>query len=127
MKKRANDINVTPLIDVLLVLLVIFMVTAPMLVKEIYVDLPQVVSVLRSKNVIQNDKVTTISFSKDREFFFNGKKVSYEKLFEHLKELPNGTVISLEASKDLSYQLVYSLASKINDCGDFELALSGFY
>lgn len=127
MRKKAADINIAPLVDVLLVLLVIFMITAPMMYKEINVDLPQVVSVTQSKNVIKNDIVITISIDAKKNIFLNSKNISFDELIKKLKSTPKDAVISVEASKELSYQMVYSLLSSIQAADFYNISLSGFY
>lgn len=127
MRRRANEINVTPLVDVLLVLLVIFMVTTPMLVKQIVIDVPQVVSVTQSKNVVQYDTIITISVDKDQNIFYNNNKVSFDTLINNLKRESPESAIAVEASKALSYQVVYSLLIKIQEAGFYNISLTGFY
>lgn len=127
MRKKADEINIAPLVDVLLVLLVIFMITAPMMYKEINVDLPQVVSVTQSKNVIKNDVVITISIDAKKNIFFNSKNISFDELIKKLKSIPKDAVISVEASKELSYQMVYSLLSSIQAADFYNISLCGFY
>jgi biopolymer transport protein TolR len=68
-RKPVAEMNVVPYIDVMLVLLVIFMVTAPMLNQGVKVDLPQVSSeVLPQDN---NAQVLTISIKADKTYFWN--------------------------------------------------------
>ncbi|WP_342262069.1 ExbD/TolR family protein [Alphaproteobacteria bacterium endosymbiont of Tiliacea citrago] len=126
-KKRAADINITPLVDILLVLLVIFMVTTPMMVREIYVDVPKVVSVVQSKNVIKYDRIITISLNDKQKIFYNGKEISYKELVDTLSKEPKDSVVAVEAGKFLSYQLVYSLLVKLQDAGFQNVSLTGFY
>jgi biopolymer transport protein TolR len=76
-RKPVAEMNVVPYIDVMLVLLVIFMVTAPMLNQGVKVDLPQVSSdVLPQDN---NSQVLTISIKKDKTYYWNmGSEVDTE-------------------------------------------------
>ena len=76
-RKPVAEMNVVPYIDVMLVLLVIFMVTAPMLNQGVKVDLPQVSSdVLPQDN---NSQVLTISIKKDKSYYWNmGSEVDTE-------------------------------------------------
>lgn len=79
-----NEINITPFVDVVLVLLVIFMVTAPVMVKEsLKVNLPKT---LTSDS---NNKTTSIgvAITKDGQILFNGELISAEKLSQSLAEI----------------------------------------
>jgi len=68
--KLVAEINVTPLVDVILVLLIIFMVTAPMLSMGIDVNLPRV----KSKTIDVNEEKLVLTINKDREIFINRTK-----------------------------------------------------
>lgn len=127
MRKKAGEINIAPLVDVLLVLLVIFMVTTPMMVREIYVDVPQVVSLVRSKNVINNDRILTVSIDENQKLFFNGKPMTLEGLIIALKKESPDSVVALEGSKKLGYQVIYSLLTRLQDAGFYNIALTGFF
>src|SRR5690606_9539597 len=88
-RKPVAEMNVVPYIDVMLVLLVIFMVTAPMLNQGVKVDLPQVSSeVLPQDN---DSRVLTISIKADKTYYWNmGEEVDTEqsKASETSVELP---------------------------------------
>jgi len=77
-RRMVSDINVVPYIDVMLVLLVIFMVTAPMLNQGVPVELPKVSSdVLPQDN---NARVLTVSIKADRTYYWNmGEEVQTEQ------------------------------------------------
>ena len=66
--KTMSDINVTPFVDVMLVLLIIFMVTAPLLTAGIKVNLPESTSILKNE---KNDPVTVTINSKGEIFLQN--------------------------------------------------------
>ncbi|MFC3608984.1 protein TolR [Stutzerimonas tarimensis] len=68
-RKPVSEMNVVPYIDVMLVLLVIFMVTAPMLNQGVKVDLPQVSSEALPQD--NNARVLTISIKADRTYYWN--------------------------------------------------------
>ena len=66
-KRLLSEINVTPLVDVMLVLLIIFMVTAPMLQQGIDVDLPHVVA----REISSTEEKLVLSITKDKALFIN--------------------------------------------------------
>lgn len=79
-----NDINITPFVDVVLVLLVIFMVTAPVMIKEsLKVNLPKT---LTSDITSKADSIG-IAITKEGQVLFNGKLLSTESLKQELKTI----------------------------------------
>ena len=77
-RKPVAEMNVVPYIDVMLVLLVIFMVTAPMINQGVKVDLPKVSSEALPQD--NNTQVLTISIKADKTYYWNvGKEVDTEK------------------------------------------------
>ena len=77
-RKPVAEMNVVPYIDVMLVLLVIFMVTAPMLNQGVKVDLPKVSSEALPQD--NNTQVLTISIKSDKTYYWNlGSEVDTEK------------------------------------------------
>ncbi len=110
------DINVTPLVDVMLVLLIIFMVAAPMMVQGVDVDLPEA-----SSDPIPSDKEhLIISIDKDLKVYINDQEVSAafltEKLGAVLENLDSGGVY-LKADKKVPYGIVVNVMSKIKKAG----------
>lgn len=77
-----SEINVTPLVDVMLVLLVIFMLTVPVLTHSVKVDLPKTQKV----NTAVDPKTISVSVSGDGSVHWNGKPVDQAKLEEALSE-----------------------------------------
>src|SRR5689334_19464727 len=82
-KQRFTEINVTPMVDVMLVLLIIFMVTAPLLTSGVQVDLPKV----DSKPVQGNDEPLVVSIQSDGKVFLQKTLVKVEELGEKLKSV----------------------------------------
>ena len=117
------DINVTPLVDVMLVLLIIFMVTAPMMTQGIDVDLPQTTS----KPMKQDDKPIVITINPQGEIFFNQIKGDRKILQQQLSELAanKGTdsPIFLRADKAVSYGIVAQVMADIKDSGFLKLGM----
>ncbi len=123
-KKRQamSDINITPFVDVLLVLLIIFMVAAPMMTSNINVDLPKGVS------NPDNQKVLTIvvSIKEDGAVFLQDEPVKLGHLPEFLLKVTNGDLssrISVRADKSLDYGRVMDVVNKINLTGFSQVAL----
>ena len=90
--KPMSEINVTPLVDVMLVLLIIFMITAPLLTTGVSVDLPTTTS----DAISGQDEPLTITINKNREIFIGDNIVKAETLIIKLDaELPYGEVMDL--------------------------------
>ena len=110
------DINVTPLVDVMLVLLIIFMVTAPMMVQGVDVDLPKATAQALKGS---EDKLI-VSIDDSRKVFINEQVVSVEFLTQKLKaileNLENKNVY-LRADKTVPYGIVVDVISKIKKAG----------
>lgn len=111
-----SDINVTPFVDVMLVLLVIFMVTAPMMVTGLDVNLPQA-----SARIIENaeDKLV-LSIKSDRKIYLGDAEVSLQRLAEVLKsngKLKTNKEILLHADESLPYGFVAKIMSIAKDAG----------
>jgi biopolymer transport protein TolR len=89
-RKPVAEMNVVPYIDVMLVLLVIFMVTAPMLNQGVKVDLPKVSSEALPQD--NNTQVLTISIKADKTYYWNlGSEVDTEKQTDRAQTLPQLT------------------------------------
>ena len=76
-----NEINMTPLVDVMLVLLIIFIITVPVMKHAVNVDLPRATS--QPENV--KPETVRLSVSADGKFFWNESQVSEEELFPRLQ------------------------------------------
>ena len=118
-----SDINITPMVDVILVLLVIFMVTANFLKKEsININLPKVAKA--DANIKES---TQIALTKDGKFFIEGKSITEEDLVTSMsreaKLRPNMRV-TLAADENISYGSVSKLMGVLRRCGVTKIALS---
>jgi biopolymer transport protein ExbD len=81
-----NDINITPFVDVVLVLLVIFMVTAPVMIKEsLKVNLPKTLT----SDLSSKTESIGIAITKDGQVLFNGKLLGEESLKNELSQIAN--------------------------------------
>ena len=121
-RKSISEINVTPYVNVILVLLIIFMVTAPLLTAGIKVNLPESTSILNNE---KNDPVTVTINSKG-EIFLQKKKFSANGLIKKLKALKSQNKdlkIYIKGDKKLNYGKVMDLMSFINKSGFKKVAL----
>lgn len=118
-----SEINVTPLVDVMLVLLVIFMITAPLMFNGIQLNLPKT----REVNPINlNTEQIVLSYSKAKEFYIGSEKVLEKELIDVLKNELARTkteVIFLRADFELNYGLVAKLMSHLKGNGLNQIAL----
>jgi biopolymer transport protein TolR len=114
-----SDINVTPFVDVMLVLLIIFMVTAPLLQQGIDVNLPQA----KGKDLPPEERITLI-VKKDGIIFMNDKPMSMSEIKQKLTAIsklnPN---VFLKADKDVSYGFVVQVMSDIKEAGIEKLGM----
>ena len=121
-RKSISEINVTPFVDVMLVLLIIFMVTAPLLTAGIKVNLPESTSILKNE---KNDPITVTINSKG-EIYLQKKKLTADGLIKKLKALKSQNKdlkIYIKGDKKLNYGKVMDLMSFINKSGFKKVAL----
>ena len=125
--KRAPmaEINVTPLVDVMLVLLIIFMVTAPLLVAGVPVDLPE----SRAGALDQQARPVQIAMDGQGAIFIDDQPVSETALARHLSAIaaqpapPEGRRIYLRADRSLDYGKVMRVMGELNRAGLNRVAL----
>jgi biopolymer transport protein TolR len=116
------EINVTPLVDVMLVLLIIFMVTAPLLVAGVPVNLPD----SRAKPLDQPQKPVQISLDRSGKVYVDDKEVPVTALAGRLAALPRGAdapQIYLRADRALPYGQVMTVMGELNHAGLNKVAL----
>jgi len=121
-KRTISEINVTPFVDVMLVLLIIFMVTAPLLTSGIKINLPESSSVLKNE---KQDPVT-VSINSKGEIFIQKKKFSKDQLIKKLTLLNKNNQnlkIYIKGDKKLDYGKVMDLMNLINRSGFKKVAL----
>jgi biopolymer transport protein TolR len=117
-----SDINVTPLVDVMLVLLIIFMVTAPMMVQGLDVALPQVTA----KAMETKEEHLMITIRKDGQIFINDFQVTVDDLQDKLSKILQGRAtheVYLKADKDVAYGIVAQAMARIKDAGVDKLGM----
>jgi biopolymer transport protein TolR len=112
-----SDINVTPLVDVCLVLLIIFMVVTPMLQKGVNVTLPETKN---PEKMPEGQKQLTVSIQQDNQVFLGQNWVPNDQLKAQLEELhtatPDKTVV-IKADRRLKYKDVRHLMQLVNEAG----------
>ena len=111
-----SDINVTPLVDVMLVLLIIFMVTAPMMTHGIKVDLPET----ESKSIKAKEDPLILSITRKKEIFIENYKVELDDLGDKLSKIFANRAakeILLQADKSVSYGFVITVMSQVKEAG----------
>ncbi len=115
-KRLVSDINVTPLVDVMLVLLIIFMVTAPMMTQGVNVDLPETTA----KSLRQEEKPVVISITKDGEISINKIAVVRDLMVQELEKsytTNKDQPIFLYADKNVPYGQVVTVMADIKAVG----------
>lgn len=116
------DINVTPLVDIMLVLLIIFMVTAPMLQMGIDVNLPKVKA--KSVDVAEEKLVLTINAAK--EIFLNRARVQLAELgtkLEHIFAARIDREVYLRADRNVPYGYVVEVMAEVRKAGVDKLGM----
>lgn len=111
-----SEINVTPFVDVMLVLLIIFMVTAPMMVQGVNVDLPKATA----KALKSNEERLIISVDIDGSVYINEQAVNVTTLTPKLKAILDNFEnknVYLKADKKVPYGIVVNVISKIKQAG----------
>jgi biopolymer transport protein TolR len=117
-----SDINVTPFVDVMLVLLIIFMVTAPMMVQGLDVALPQVTA----KPLETKEEQLMITVNKEQQVFINDFQVSVDTLHDKLSKILQGRTnpeVYLKADRDVPYGTVAQVMAQIKDAGVDKLGM----
>ena len=116
------QINVTPLVDVMLVLLVIFMVTAPIIQQGVQVNLPQV----RTNAITGTEEPLVVTVAKNGKIYLNDNAVSLAELGQKLraiKKLQADKQVNLRADQDVRYGAVMKTIAEIKQAGIEKLGM----
>lgn len=111
-----SEINVTPMVDVMLVLLVIFMVTAPLIQQGVKVNLPET----KAAPVEATDKKLVVSIDKTKRVFIGDAEVALSELEEKLKtnaKAQKDKELYLHADRDLPYGVVVDVMASAQRAG----------
>ncbi len=114
--KPVSDINVTPLVDVFMVLLIIFMVTAPMLQMGIDVNLPRV----KARSMDVSEEKLILSINDKKEIFINNYKTDIPDLKLKLEGIFENRIdreIFMRADKNVPYGFVVQVMSEVRKAG----------
>lgn len=117
-----SEINVTPLVDVMLVLLIIFMVTAPMMQQGLEVELPQTAN----SGVSTNDEPFVLVIKEDRKILAGGVAIPMPLLGPKLKaifENRRNKQIYIQADRKVDYGVVAETIGEIRAAGIFQIGL----
>lgn len=118
-----SEINVTPMVDVMLVLLVVFMVAAPLLTAGVPIDLPD--SAAKTLND-KDDKPLEVSVNKDGKVYVGETEVTRDRLIALLTSMTNNDPerrIYIRADKTMGYGEVMDVLGAINGAGFKKVAL----
>jgi biopolymer transport protein TolR len=121
-QKAMSEINVTPFVDVMLVLLIIFMVTAPMLSMGIDVNLPRV----KSKSVDVTEEKLVLTITEAREIFLNKNKMQLGEINFKLEAIFSNRIdreVFLRADRSVPYGFVVQVMSEVRKAGVDKLGL----
>ncbi|HOV90993.1 MAG TPA: ExbD/TolR family protein [Syntrophorhabdaceae bacterium] len=115
-KTPMSEINIIPLVDVMLVLLIIFMITAPMMQHGMNIDIPK----LTTRPLPAKDEPQILSITRERQIILNEKKLDFKDLkpaVEFLFINKTNKEIFLRADKDVPYGFVVTCMGLIREAG----------
>lgn len=115
-KRLVSDINVTPLVDVMLVLLIIFMVTAPMMTQGIDVDLPETTA----KSLRQEENPVVVTINKEGNLWINKIQLGRALMIQELEKNYSANKdqpIYINADKNVTYGHVMTVMEDIKSVG----------
>ncbi|MGB9096141.1 TonB system transport protein ExbD [Erwinia sp.] len=119
-----HEINVTPFIDVMLVLLIIFMVAAPLATVDVRVNLPASTSAPQPRP----EKPVYLSIKADQQLFIGNNAVTPETLLSALNSQTEGnkeTTIFFQADKSVDYETLMGVMDKLRQAGYLKIGLMG--
>ena len=118
-----SDINVTPLVDVMLVLLIIMMLIAPMLQQGVTVTLPKATN---TTDKPESPGQTVLAISKDKSFYLNARPVPEQDLARRVNELlENKTekIVVIKADEEVEYGAVMAAMDQLRQAGIEDIGL----
>src|SRR5258707_5538019 len=117
-----SEINVTPLVDVMLVLLVVFMITAPLLTVGVPVDLPQT----QAPPINEPKEPTVITVNKDGQIFIQETSIAMDNLVPRLQAITGSNpdaVLYVRGDKEINYGKVLEVMSLVSSAGFRKVSL----
>ena len=121
-KEPMSEINVTPFVDVMLVLLIIFMVTAPLLTVGVQVDLPE----SAADSLPDDQEPLTLSINSKGEIYIQEHQVTYQKMIPKLLAIAKNrtdTRIYVRGDKNINYGRVLEVMGTLSGAGFSKVAL----
>ena len=121
-KEPMSEINVTPFVDVMLVLLIIFMVTAPLLTVGVQVDLPE----SSADSLPEDQEPLTLSINSKGEIFIQEHQVEYDKVIAKILAISKNrtdTRIYVRGDKTINYGRVLEIMGMLSGSGFTNVAL----
>lgn len=121
-RRMMSDINVTPMVDVMLVLLVVFMVTAPLLTVGVQVDLPKTAA----STIAGQDEPLTVTVKKDGKIFLQETELELEALAPRLIAVSKANPdirIFVRGDKEIGYGKVMEVMGLLNAAGFTRIGL----
>ena len=121
-KEPMSEINVTPFVDVMLVLLIIFMVTAPLLTVGVQVDLPETAA----DSLSEDQEPLTLSINSKGEVFIQEHQVEFEKIVPKILAIAKNrtdTRIYVRGDRTINYGRVLEIMGKLSGAGFSKVAL----
>ena len=118
-----SDINVTPLVDVMLVLLIIMMLVAPMLQQGVAVRLP---TATNTTDKPETQEQTVLAVAKDGSFFLNAKPVTENDMATRLNEILENKkekIVLIKADEEATYSDVMSAMDQLRNAGIEDIGL----
>ena len=111
-----SQINVTPLVDVMLVLLVIFMVTAPIIQQGVQVNLPQA----KAAAIPGTDELLVVSIAKNGKIYLNDNVMTLDELGAKMRAIRSNLAdkqVYVRADQDVRYGLVMQTIAELKQAG----------
>ena len=118
-----SDINVTPLVDVMLVLLIIMMLVAPMLQQGVQVTLPKATN---TTDKPEQSGQTVLAISKNKDFYLNARPVPEQDLARRVSELLENKiekVVVIRADEEVEYGAVMAAMDQLRQAGIEDIGL----
>jgi biopolymer transport protein ExbD len=118
-----SDINVTPLVDVMLVLLIIMMLVAPMLQQGVAVRLPTASNTVDKP---ETQEQTVLAISKDKSYYLNAKPVTEGEMATRLNELLESKkekIVLIKADEEVEYSAVMAAMDQLRNAGIEDIGL----
>ncbi|HIJ20980.1 MAG TPA: protein TolR [Deltaproteobacteria bacterium] len=121
-RRLMSEINVTPLVDVMLVLLIIFMVAAPMMIQGVDVSLPKTAT----RNIKTQDEPLMLTVNKNGQIFLESHQIELANLETKVKNIFENRrekEVLLRADKDVSYGFVIEVIARVKRAGIDKLGM----